>query len=525
MSDHSSSMFYAAQILRRECVSGDCRTHCCCLITVSLLPHVLMGSNTKTLRSSITDGIAITPRYRERQLSSLHRGLSAAKDELLSVLRSGAAITQAEAVVEYLLTLNAIKSFHTTCDPASCREEEYTIANSKDYNDRRIPYGYAYISPANADSLYSTVVPLAAAISAGNVVLLQQPSNSNPLATELEKLLRKVLSSETFTFVERDPFDPKFQQARGIMFEGKSSPNAVTTSRRICSPTLCVAAVVDRSADIKIAAKDLVRARFAFGGSSSYAPDIVLVNEFAVKEFSEAAVEAGLRHLSQGINGTTHASKSKPNTDGHLSNELEKHGMILVAGDGGRVVLVRSRQPQLFSQKVNSPTLLIVPISSMDDAIDLLNSVETSLLANYVYAAPAAGKYITQFVRSAASFVNHVPAELLVGGPAPAGLTPSIHPRYTATMFSVSSPALIHESARSQAVTSLVALSDTKQQRRLEAALDVSLGAFKEPFGPKIGFFEQGFLFNASLILSGIVAGAYCGIKYGYPALASALQK
>jgi hypothetical protein len=91
-------------------------------------------------------------------------------------------------------------------------------------------------------------------------------------------------------------------------------------------------------------------------------------------------------------------------------------------------------------------------------------------------------------------------------------------------MFSTPSPALVSSSARSQAVASLVSLGESKHQKNLEAALDASLNPIKEPFGPKIGFFEQGFLFNASVILSGVIVGTYCSIKYGYPAVLSVLH-
>ena len=47
-------------------------------------------------------------------------------------------------------------------------------------------------------------------------------------------------------------------------------------------------AVVDRTADIEAAAKSITTARFSFGGSSPYAPDLVLVNEFVKQEFFEA---------------------------------------------------------------------------------------------------------------------------------------------------------------------------------------------------------------------------------------------
>ena len=60
-------------------------------------------------------------------------------------------------------------------------------------------------------------------------------------------------------------------------------------SRRILSSSGGRAiAVVDRTADIEFAAKSITTARFSFGGTSPYAPDLVLVNEFVKQEFFEA---------------------------------------------------------------------------------------------------------------------------------------------------------------------------------------------------------------------------------------------
>jgi acyl-CoA reductase-like NAD-dependent aldehyde dehydrogenase len=480
-----------------------------------------MSSNTKALRSSVVDGIALVPRYRERQLSALHRALSSAKEDLLDVTTTTFAFTRNEALAEYFQTLNAVKSFHAQCEPQSCNDTEYAIINSKDYADRRTPHGYAYIVPAN-DSLYNTIVPLAAAIAAGNIVALQRPSRKASVASRLESILPKALSVETFAYVDRDPFDPKFQQSRGVVFEGQSSTSATTTTRRICSSRGRVVAIVDRSSHVKQAAKDLVQARFSLGGSATYAPDLVLVNEFRLKDFSEAVAEAGLRYLSRSVDSAS-AQNVKVRQAAGSDASFEKDGTILMSGSEGKVVLLKSRDSGLIYQKLNSAVLLLLPISSMDDAIDLLNSEELPLSANYVYASPPAAKYITQFVRSEVSFVNHIPADLLIGGAGPNGWQLSVHPRYTPEMFSQPSPVLINSTSRSEAVASLVSLSSSRQQKKFEKALDATLTPIKEPFGPTIGFFEQGFLFNATLILSSIVVGTFCGIKYGYPALASAL--
>lgn len=92
-----------------------------------------------------------------------------------------------------------------------------------------------------------------------------------------------------------------------------------------------VVAIVDRSADIAHAAHQIMRSRFNFNGQSPYAPDLVLVHEFVVKDFNEAClkdawtkVEAMLGDESRRGNKTTNRAQDtkilgyieKANADG-----------------------------------------------------------------------------------------------------------------------------------------------------------------------------------------------------------------
>lgn len=69
--------------------------------------------------------------------------------------------------------------------------------------------------------------------------------------------------------------------------------------------SLQVLALVDRSADIVSAARSVVQARILFQGRSPYAPDIILVNEFVVKEFIDAAKIALLGSMREGKDRNT----------------------------------------------------------------------------------------------------------------------------------------------------------------------------------------------------------------------------
>lgn len=89
------------------------------------------------------------------------------------------------------------------------------------------------------------------------------------------------------------------------MVDSNPTEDAVTSSRAIAAPFARTAAVVDRTARIANAAKDLVTARFSFCGLSPYAPDVVFVNEFSLKEFCNAAAQRATALVAVQVGETT----------------------------------------------------------------------------------------------------------------------------------------------------------------------------------------------------------------------------
>lgn len=114
---------------------------------------------------------------------------------------------------------------------------------------------------------------------------LQQLSDTLlQIDTILRTLLTKALDINTFSIVKEGV--DKLEKDGALLVD---QPSLVPSQSQLSSSAnaRCVA-VVDRSADIDAAAKAITTARFSFGGSSPYAPDLVLVNEFVKKEFFEA---------------------------------------------------------------------------------------------------------------------------------------------------------------------------------------------------------------------------------------------
>ena len=99
--------------------------------------------------------------------------------------------------------------------------------------------------------------------------------------------------------------------------------------------------VVDRSSNLKSAASALVTARFSFGGHSPYAPDLVLVNEFVIDEFSDLVVQQAARMFLKNVSTTKPGEKRRKALS---EEELREEGTtVVMSGDNGTILNVNRR--------------------------------------------------------------------------------------------------------------------------------------------------------------------------------------
>ena len=246
-------------------------------------------------------------------------------------------------------------------------------------------------------------------------------------------------------------------------------------------------AVVDRTADIQLAARELVAASSGFGGSSPYSPHIVLVNEFKRQDFIEAAINETLRLQSE-------RSASKAPTQERSKPTLSNLKNCEIVHQQPNLTIVRlPNRNSILQSKFPARVLAIHSISSLDDAIDLITS-KTSIpcLAAYHFGSAATGKYLSQFIEAQHTFINHVPHNLLIGPALPLSTTASDpRQRYPTTLFSVPRPVYINgpKTGTPKASAELIAEATTPLKR------------FKRHPGGGVGFFEQGFLINAGIVV------------------------
>lgn len=269
-------------------------------------------------------------------------------------------------------------------------------------------------------------------------------------------------------------------------------------------------------------------ARFAFGGTSPYAPDIVLVNEFVKKDFLEHALRHSIRYLSGTddivANGSskTHKPSSKA-SDALKSIQDTKSwkSKIITGGENGAVVELAGLST--LPPKISQPLFCIASITSLEHAISLVDGdldPSESLAAAYHFGVPASGKYLSQFIKADASFVNHVPFRLLLGPTAPSNHPIDVEKRYTTLHFSRPSPAYILPSKSQGALQKVVAGKDArKAATEMLATATQEIKEQKRPESVAIGYFEQGIFIGLGVygipVLTCIGATLFFGVRAG----------
>jgi acyl-CoA reductase-like NAD-dependent aldehyde dehydrogenase len=132
-----------------------------------------MSNAIKRINAACIDGRAQTPRYIQQQLLRLHDILVENAKHIRDAIRSDSHHTASEVEVEYYLALQSVKDQYLQLNVERAIKEEYHLANMIDSPSRVAAVGVVYILPADHTRLYSIIAPVAAAIGAGNCVVLE----------------------------------------------------------------------------------------------------------------------------------------------------------------------------------------------------------------------------------------------------------------------------------------------------------------------------------------------------------------
>jgi aldehyde dehydrogenase (NAD+) len=361
------------------------------------------------------------------------------------------------------------------------------------------------------------------------LTLIELENNLRTLPSLLRKLLPQAVEADTFTIISSTPSSESLSACLQV-FQETQIDNP--TYYQLVSPQSKVIAVVDRTADLALAAQQLVAARFAFGGTSPYAPDLVLVNEFVKREFLEHALKQSIRYLSGSDDVVANGSTKSPSPAAQKSSRVADtfkclHDSrswkvkVITQGDNGAIVELSNLSA--IPSSIAQPVLCVSSITSLEHAISLVDEdlePHQTFSAAYHFGAPSSGKYLSQFINADASFVNHIPYRLLLGPTAPSFHPIDVELRYNVQHFLRATPAYISPSSSQAAMEKVMASKDArKAAAELLAKATQEIKEKKRAESIAIGYFEQGIFIGLGVygipLLTCIGASLFFGIRAG----------
>lgn len=322
----------------------------------------------------------------------------------------------------------------------------------------------------------------------------QLENNLQKLPSLVRQILTKAFDADVFAIASSPIKDPEIlNEAVSVL---QTSTRASPKIKELASgPNTTSIAVVDRTADVASAVDAIVQARTVFGGRSPYAPHTVLVNEFVLQRFIEA-----VRMAISGVSSKASLKDTLQAKDKAQPLELDLQS--------GELSVVRSGSsfPKIEAKPNSEPVLRVWPTRSLDDAINILDQADTPYRAAYHFCNLPSAKYLAQFVNAEVTFINHIPPQLLIGPASPAGQPFNLESRYAVSSFAHRRPAFVVAAPLTQELTSILATPDNASAQGLLVETTTPLKIMKRSEGGGVGFFEQGFLMNASFILISTLA-------------------
>ncbi|XP_058465553.1 aldehyde dehydrogenase, dimeric NADP-preferring-like isoform X1 [Malaya genurostris] len=254
------------------------------------------------LHTTFASGKTRNVEFREKQLKNLLRMYEENSAEMVSVLAADLRKHKQEAhVLEIDFLINDIRNtIYNFREWAKPEKPEKTMVNIMDgvyiYKD---PYGVVLVIGAWNYPLQLTLVPVAAAIAAGNCVLIKPSEVAVATSKFIVETIPKYLDPECYRVVEggaketsellRQKFDYVFYTGSGRV--GKIVHQACNENLTPCTLELggkspCY---IDGTADISIATKRILWGKFINAGQTCIAPDYLLCSKRVQRQFVEEA--------------------------------------------------------------------------------------------------------------------------------------------------------------------------------------------------------------------------------------------
>ncbi len=363
----------------------------------------------KRLRSTFDSGRTRPVEWRKEQLRALRRMLADGESAFTTALGRDLGKSAIEGFVTEIALVRAEIDYTLQHLDGWLRPEKVHVPAKQLPGRARIhhdPLGVVLIIGPWNYPIQLVLAPLVGALAAGNAAVLKPSEVSEHSSRALAQLVPQFLDPEAVAVVEGgvpettalldERWDHIFYTGNGtvgrvVMAAAAKHLTPVTLELGGKSP-----AIVDRSANLDVAARRIAWGKYINAGQTCVAPDYVLVDRRV-----EGPLAARLRDTVQRFYGDdprTSADYGRIINDRHFARltqllDDEGAGQVVYGGERDEAdrylapTALRGTDPAapIMQEEIFGPVLPLIAVDDMDAAIDFVNSREKPL-ALYVFA-------------------------------------------------------------------------------------------------------------------------------------------
>ena len=265
--------------------------------------------------------------------------------------------------------------------------------------------------------------PLVGAIAAGCTAVLKPSPYVPHVAEALEELVHDCFDEEYVAIVQghRDVNTALLNERYDIIFF-TGSPDLGRVVMRAAAEHLTPVVlelggkspvVVDRTADIAVAAKRLAWGKTLNAGQTCIAPDYLLIHREVKEHFIEAFKEALCELHGEDARQSEHyvrmvSDRAFERVSGYISEGRVRCGGRVVAEERyiePTLLDEVSADSSVMREEIFGPVLPMIEIRSLDEAITFINEREKPL-ALYVFADERAARRVVEYTSSGGACIN-----------------------------------------------------------------------------------------------------------------------
>ena len=294
------------------------------------------------------------------------------------------------------------------------------------------PYGIALImSPWNYPFALS-LAPIVAAVAAGNCAVVKPSAYSPATSSLIAKMCAEVFDAGHVTVIEggrsenRALLDERYDV---IFFTGSTTvgKTVMQAAARYLTPVILELGgkspcVVDKTANVKLAAKRIVWGKLVNAGQTCVAPDYMLVHE-SVKQKLIDEMKRNIQAM-YGTNPCDNPDYPRIINEKHFNRLLGLlEGEKIVAGGGSNAVNLQIEptlldevgwNAQVMSEEIFGPVLPVFTYSTLEDAIKMINERPKPLAAYFFTSDKKAERYFLQNLSFGGGCINDTIVHLSV---------------------------------------------------------------------------------------------------------------